>query len=230
MLIPSQAKLYGRENMYVYKVTNMVNGKVYVGRTKDYAERVKYHKTRYVAKKEYNKPLYVAMRKYGVETFKFDIIASGLDDDESNKLETKMIKDLHSLVGENGYNVSPGDNYYRVRGTDVNTNILTEEEAQDIVNRRISGERSRDVYKDYKDKLTVSGFQQIWSGKNWRHLKGQENLEMVKGNARFSLKEVREIKTLLKNYSVSEVAKLYGVTYHTIYNIKAGISYASIAV
>ena len=86
--------------MYVYKVTNMVNGKVYVGRTKDYAGRVKYHKTRYVAQKEYNKPLCVAMRKYGVENFKFDIIASGLDDDESNKLETKMIKDLHSLVGE----------------------------------------------------------------------------------------------------------------------------------
>ena len=53
---------------------------------------------------------------------------------------------------------------------------------------------------------------------------------MIKGNARFSLKEVRNIKNLLKTHSVSAVAKLYGVTYHTIYNIKAGISYANIVV
>lgn len=216
--------------MYVYKVTDMVNGKIYVGRTKNFKERVRYHQTRYDNKKEYNKPLYKAMREHGVENFRFEIIKSGLTDSESNKLESEMIKELHSLISENGYNVSPGDNFYRVRGSDVNTNILSEKEAQDIVDRRIKGEKSRDVYKDYKNKIGFSGFQQIWSGKNWRHLKGQDNLVMIKGNARFSLKEVRDIKNLLKIHSVSEVAKIYGVTYHTIYNIKAGISYANIVV
>lgn len=33
--------------MYVYKVTDMINGKVYVGRTKNFKERVHYHQTRY---------------------------------------------------------------------------------------------------------------------------------------------------------------------------------------
>lgn len=214
--------------MYVYKVTNMINGKLYVGRTKNFKERVHYHQTKYTTKKEYNKPLYKAMRKYGIENFRFEIIQSGLTNSESNKLESEMIKELHSLVGENGYNVSPGDNFYRVRGSDVNTSVINEQEAQDIVDRRIRGERSRDVYKDYKNKIGFSGFQQIWSGKNWKHLKGQDNLVMIKGNARFSLKEVRDIKTLLKTHSASEVAKIYGVTYHTIYNIKVGISYANI--
>ena len=33
--------------MYVYKVTDMVNGKIYVGRTNNFKERVRYHQTRY---------------------------------------------------------------------------------------------------------------------------------------------------------------------------------------
>lgn len=37
--------------MYVYKVTNMINGKLYVGRTKNFKERVHYHQTKYTTKK-----------------------------------------------------------------------------------------------------------------------------------------------------------------------------------
>ena len=63
--------------MYVYKITNLINNKLYIGITKNIKSRFAYHRTRYckVSKREYkNKPLYQAMVKYGIENFKFEIL------------------------------------------------------------------------------------------------------------------------------------------------------------
>ena len=81
----------------IYKITNKINQKCYIGKSKDIIKRWNYHKTRYNDKKEYDKPLYRAFRKYGIENFTFDILEELQEyDKESNEKEKYWIKFYNS--------------------------------------------------------------------------------------------------------------------------------------
>ena len=217
--------------MYVYKITNTINNKLYIGITKNIKERWQYHKTKYKYKKEAHKPLYRAFRKYGIENFTFEILYENLSKEQAEDKEIELIATHKSLSHENGYNISAGGNLANIQGEQVNTAILTEDEVIDIITKRQQREKSRVVYKLYKDKIGLSGFQQIWRGKNWKHLQPEAKPTIIKGNARFSLKEVIKIKKKFKEgLSAMQVAKLFNIPYKTAYNIKTGISYSSIIV
>jgi group I intron endonuclease len=219
--------------MFVYKITNICNGKTYIGITKDIKSRFKYHTTRYLNKRcrEYNKLLYKSFRKYGINNFKFEILYKDITEKEAISIESELIKSTKSLSHENGYNISPGNDYYNIKGEKVNTCVLTESQAQSIVDRRNMGEKRKNVYSDFSGLIGYSGFQQIWRGKNWAWLKGQENPFFIKGNAKFSISQVKEMKILFKQgHSASEVSKKFHICYHTAYNMKRGFTYSYVTV
>ena len=74
----------------IYKITNTINNKCYIGKSSDIEERWKYHKKRYNNIKEYDKPLYRAFRKYGINNFLFEIIE--LINDDYKKLSNEREK------------------------------------------------------------------------------------------------------------------------------------------
>ena len=59
----------------VYQIKNMITGDFYIGSSKDVKRRWKEHKCPSVWKHRYNSKLYQDMQKYGLENFKFMIIA-----------------------------------------------------------------------------------------------------------------------------------------------------------
>ena len=60
---------------YIYKITNDINGKIYIGKTERTPEiRFKEHCRDYRNKSHESRPLYKAMEKYGVEHFHCEII------------------------------------------------------------------------------------------------------------------------------------------------------------
>lgn len=90
---------------YIYRITNLVNKKQYIGQTKNYISRWKCHI--YKMKKNAGCPaLTAAMLKHGEENFKFEVICICFDDD-LDKIETEYIKRYNTLV-PNGYNISTG--------------------------------------------------------------------------------------------------------------------------
>ena len=91
----------------IYKITNMVNGKVYIGQSVNIEDRWRCHKSNMNYK---NHTIYKAMRKYGFENFKFEVIEECRQEDLNN-LEIYYIWYYNSYMGNknhNGYNETAG--------------------------------------------------------------------------------------------------------------------------
>lgn len=91
--------------MLIYKITNKLNEKVYIGQTtKTLDHRKKGHIQ--AAKDGVNHHLYNAMNKYGIENFVFEEICKASTKSELNYLEAKYILEYDSV--RNGYNMGYG--------------------------------------------------------------------------------------------------------------------------
>ena len=56
------------------------------------------------------------------------------------------------------------------KGSSNGRSRLTEEDVRNIRIRRKNGEQLKDVYEDYKDKLTKGSFTNVWSYQNWKDI------------------------------------------------------------
>lgn len=90
---------------YIYKITNNVNGKIYIGKTINLEDR--WYKHKYLAMKGINRHLYSAMRKYGIDNFSFEVIEQ-CDDNILNDREKYWIDTLASCDRNIGYNKTIG--------------------------------------------------------------------------------------------------------------------------
>lgn len=92
----------------IYKITNLVNGKSYIGQSVNIKRRFTSHKNRAFNKndKQYNCPLYRAFRKYGVDNFTFEVLEE-CDRSELNKKEIFYIA-KYKTHEKFGYNLDDG--------------------------------------------------------------------------------------------------------------------------
>lgn len=93
----------------IYKITNLINKKIYIGQSTDIYRRWNEHKSRSqsLLNNDSNCPLYVAMRKYGIKNFKFEIIEQ-IEYLKLNEREIYWIAYYNSY--NNGYNATLGGN------------------------------------------------------------------------------------------------------------------------
>jgi group I intron endonuclease len=93
---------------YIYKITNMLNGKIYIGQSKDDKHRWRQHL--YFAKHPEKTGQYIhrAMAKYGAENFIFEVIDCALNQWQADCIETCLIQEYDSRNKESGYNIKPG--------------------------------------------------------------------------------------------------------------------------
>ena len=90
------------ENNIVYKYVNMINGKIYVGRT---AQSLKSRAGKNGKGYRTCAKFWNAICKYGWENFSLEILADNLSVKESIEMEKQYIKTLHSNEDEFGYNI-----------------------------------------------------------------------------------------------------------------------------
>lgn len=134
-------------DFYIYKYTNLVNNKKYIGQTNNFERRVREHKSCSFNPKSlnYNDKIHQAIRKYGYENFKIEIIEvinNAENYDLVNEREIFWIKQEQSLLTQQGYNVLEG-------GRNCWRSFLSKEEIENIKNLIKNGTSYSDIQKQY---------------------------------------------------------------------------------
>lgn len=100
--------------MIIYKITCLINGKIYIGQTTtDIEKRWRRHTWRCTLDSR-RMAISNAIDKYGKENFKIELIDSANSVEELNEKEVYYINMLNSL-SPNGYNIDPGGNNKKMR-------------------------------------------------------------------------------------------------------------------
>lgn len=156
--------------MYVYKITNTINNKVYIGITNNYKKRWSNEKCNPKDPKK-QQVITRAIAKYGEENFIFEVLFSHLNIEEACKKEQELIQSYNSLV-PNGYNVDIGGNYHPSfsphYGEKNGKAVLTDEEAQYIKDHR--DQPMYILYEQFSDKISYDSFKKCYKHQTYTHL------------------------------------------------------------
>jgi len=94
---------------YVYKIENLVNGKIYIGQTTlNPSKRYSSHLYELRNKKHKNLHLQSSYNNYGELNFKFTVLNYATDKKTLDKLEYDYIKSYNCLDDSKGYNLQSG--------------------------------------------------------------------------------------------------------------------------
>jgi hypothetical protein len=94
------------KNLIIYTITNKVNGKVYVGQSRQGLARRKGEHIHRFNLGERDHKLYRAIRKYGLKNFVFEVICCALKPEHLDALEIEFIEKFNSY--RRGYNMTCG--------------------------------------------------------------------------------------------------------------------------
>jgi len=93
--------------MGIYKITCLVNNKVYIGQSKDIIRRLSHHKTLLKHNKHSNEHLQSAHNKYGLDNFTFETLEECIEDDIDLR-EVYWINIHNSTDRTVGFNIQVG--------------------------------------------------------------------------------------------------------------------------
>ena len=125
---------------YIYKTTNKINQKVYIGKHQSSEYDEKYFGS--------GKILRRAIEKYGLENFSNEIIDTADTDEELNEKEKYYIKHYKDLYGKDCYNLASGGD-----GGDV-FKYQSSEHKQQFVDKMTEINKQRCSTEDFKNKLS----------------------------------------------------------------------------
>ena len=91
----------------IYKITNTANNKIYIGSSKDLAERWASHKQRLRKQTHANAHLQSAWNTYGEDAFRFEVVEYVPDPAHLLKKEQWYLDNTKCLDRECGYNICP---------------------------------------------------------------------------------------------------------------------------
>jgi len=199
----------------VYKITNNVNKKIYIGISKHPEQRWKEHCYR---KEKYASLINKAINKYGKDNFSFEIIGWFNNAEEK---EIELINQYRSLVPY-GYNIHKGGNVPPLLQGENNPHTNLSEETitniqKDMLNYSISRQQ---IIKKYH--ITQDIFRHINEGSSWR----KDNLTYPLRPTEKELKERKAdmVKDLLINSNLSqkEIGRKVGWNHSAITMINIG--------
>lgn len=139
------------ENNCVYKITNQINNKCYIGQTtQGISRRWTEHKR---DSKNRDSEMYKDMRKYGVHNFSVEVLESGLTQQELSQQEVYWIKKTESF--ERGYNLTTGgiSGFQMSESTVAKISVANTGENNNMYGKTHSEEAREKISKAHKGKV-----------------------------------------------------------------------------
>lgn len=147
----------------IYKITNKLNNKAYIGQSNNIERRFKEHQTKGASSRI---PLDIAIQKYGKDNFLYEVLEE-CEIEQLNEKEKYWITTLETHL--NGYNCNTGGEQSSI-GEANGRAKLTEKDVKEIRIAYNNHEKQRDVYERYKHLITFNSFQNLWQGQSWKHI------------------------------------------------------------
>lgn len=197
----------------IYKITNIINQKIYIGQTKDFERRKREHYNH--GYNRVNKVLYSAMEKYGNNNFIMEKIEE-VEDEKTNEREQYWIEYYDATNQEKGYNINLAD------ASSLENHKLTQKEAisliEDLKNTHLTYE---ELARKYNLKTTQS-VRNINKGITYKQDNYSYPIRLDRNtkaqiDARAIIKDLRET-----SLTMSEIAKKYNCSQVKISNINTG--------
>ena len=111
---------------YIYKITNLINNKVYIGQTKNYRSRFSEHKHELLHHKHHNSKLQEDFNRFGLTNLKFEIIEECSTKEQALERETYWINYYGGIESNNTYNkcdLNGNNKEYKQNPTIFNGNV-----------------------------------------------------------------------------------------------------------
>lgn len=138
----------------IYKITNKIDGKFYIGKTKDINKRWVQHLSK-VGKKRH--PLYDSILHYGKENFIIEVVDKA-DSHLINELEKEWIKKTNAI--ELGYNLTEGGT-----GGDTFTHLNNDEKEL----KRLKHSNAAKIINAKNIELHRKNTKKLWENVNYRN-------------------------------------------------------------
>lgn len=143
----------------IYKITNLIDGKCYIGQSANIEERYNEHKHHKLS------DIDKAMDELGDENFSLEILQE-CSKEEMDELEDYYIQKFNSI--ENGYNIRRGGQHNK--GMSNAKAKLTYEDVYMIREDLKNGLEPRESYEKVKDKVSFNTYDKIRNGKSWDNI------------------------------------------------------------
>jgi group I intron endonuclease len=206
------------ETNYIYKITNKVNGKVYIGKSKNPEKRWNEHKRE--ARNNGSSHLYNTMRKIGIENFNFIIIEECGENWQEREI---YYINKYNSIKPNGYNLAPGgESGPGLKGFDNPKSKLNQEQILEIIDKlKNSNVHSYEIAKQYNVNRGIVEF--INAGKSYFFIEG-EKYPIRPLTLEYKVKDI--IETIKYTKDIFEIiAKKFDVNKEFVRKVNSGELY-----
>lgn len=198
----------------IYCIKNLINGKVYIGKSTDVKKRWETHKKN--ASKSINRRLYDSMNKYGYDNFIVDVIDESDCEISINDKERYYIKLNNSNLKEFGYNMTDGgdggnviSNYtdeqrliysQKLKKSKLESNFNHSEESKKIMSEKATG---RILTEETRNKISDTVKMKIESGEFKPNTTGLKNGQTI--GFKHSVESREKIRKSKENKTYDEI-------------------------
>lgn len=204
----------------IYKITNLIDNKVYIGQTVNYRKRKNSHLSSLKENKHHNEHLQRAFNKYGENSFEMELLEE-CKIEELDDIEIKYIKELDTCNHDKGYNMMYGGQIYREFTKEVRLKMSEAGKGRKFTDehkKKISlAQKGKKISQESINKsiATKKRNKEHWGEKNPNALISDKIAEQI-------------IIDLLKGILANDISNKYQVSNDVVYNLMYGKTYLHI--
>lgn len=200
------------KNHGIYKITNLISGKVYIGQTRaSFRKRYLKHVSEFKSGKGHNKEFANDYIKYGEQNFLYEIVQVENDDSKLDGLEKKYIEEYDAI--NSGYNKSKGGNpFYKDKPVSevFKSDRVYDEVFREGRRRYMSG---RVVKQETKDRL------------RYANLGSRSPVAVLDEGVVKKMKE-----DMVAGVTLKDISEKYHIKYSTVSSVSSGRSWSHVVV